>query len=49
MNGLNRDQIIEKLEEFKKLAQGRMRNVTPAKDVRVEIVDNSEELGDSGK
>jgi phage terminase small subunit len=40
---------VEKLEEFKKLAQGRMRNVTPAKDVRVEIVENSEELGDSGK
>jgi len=43
MNGLNRDQIIEKLEEFKKLAEGRMRNVTPETDVRVEIVDNSED------
>ena len=41
MNGLNRDQIIEKLEEFKKLAENRMRNVTPETDVRVEIVENS--------
>jgi phage terminase small subunit len=49
MNGLNREQIIEKLEEFQKLAQGRMRNVTPAEDVRVEIVDSSEKLVDSGK
>ena len=43
MNGLNREQILEKLEEFKKLAEGRMRNVTPETDVRVEIVDNSED------
>ncbi len=49
MNGLNREQILEKLEEFQKLAQGRMRNVTPAEDVRVEIVDSSKEMGDSGK
>ena len=43
MNGLTREQIVEKLEEFKKLAEGRMRNVTPDKDVRVEIVDNSKD------
>jgi len=49
MNGLNREQILEKLEEFQKLAQGRMRNVTPAEDVRVKIVDSSKEMGDSGK
>ena len=41
MNTLNRDQILEKLEEFKKLAQGRMRNVTPSEDAKIEIVDNS--------
>ena len=46
MNGLNRDQIIEKLEEFKKLAENRMRNVTPETDVRVEIVDSSEKSED---
>ena len=46
MNGLNRDQIIEKLEEFRKLAEGRMRNVTPETDVRVEIVDSSEKSED---
>jgi phage terminase small subunit len=49
MNGLSREQILEKLDDFKKLAQGRMRNVTPAEDVRVEIVDNSEKMGKSGK
>ena len=43
MNGLTREQIVEKLEEFKKLAEGRMRNVTPDKNVRVEIVDNSKD------
>ena len=43
MNGLTREQIVEKLEEFKKLAEGRMRNVTPETDVRVEIVDNSKD------
>ena len=41
MNGLNRDQIIEKLEEFKRLAQNRMKNVTPEENVRDEIVENS--------
>ena len=35
MNSLSREQIIEKLEEFKNIAVGRMRNVTPDKDVRV--------------
>tara|TARA_R110000823_G_C15891517_1_gene496058 strand:+ start:670 stop:1275 length:606 start_codon:yes stop_codon:yes gene_type:complete len=49
MNGLNRDQIVEKLEEFKRLAQNRMKNVTPEKNVRVEIVENSVKLGKSGK
>jgi hypothetical protein len=43
MNGLSRDQIIEKLNEFKSLAENRMKNVTPNEDVRVEIVDNSVE------
>jgi len=41
MNGLNRDQIVEKLEEFKRLAQNRMKNVTPEENVRDEIVENS--------
>ena len=41
MNGLNRDQIIEKLEEFRKLAQNRMKNVTPDKNVRNTIADDS--------
>jgi hypothetical protein len=49
MNSLSREQIIEKLEEFKNIAVGRMRNVTPDKDVRVQIVENSEQVGDSGK
>ena len=48
MNSLSREQIIEKLEEFKNIAVGRMRNVTPDKDVRVQIVENSEQVGDSG-
>ena len=34
MNSLSREQIIEKLEEFKNIAVGRMRNVTPDKAVR---------------
>ena len=42
MNGLSRDQIVEKLEEFKRLAENRMKDVTPAEDVRIEIVENSE-------
>ena len=46
-NSLSREQIIEKLEEFKNIAVGRMRNVTPDKDVRVQIVENSEQVGDS--
>ena len=37
MGGLNREQILEKLEEFKKLAEHRMKNVTPDKNVRNEI------------
>ena len=37
MGGLNREQILEKLEEFKKLAEHRMKNVTPDKIVRNEI------------
>ena len=49
MNGLSRDQIVEKLDEFKRLAQNRMKNVTPEENVRVKIVGNSEELADSGK
>ena len=49
MNSLSREQIIEKLEEFKNIAVGRMRNVTPDKDVRVQIVESSEQVGDSGK
>ena len=43
MNGLTREQIVEKLNEFKSLAENRMKNVTPDKDVRVEIVNNSVE------
>jgi hypothetical protein len=42
MNGLSRDQIVEKLEEFRKLAENRMKNVTPETDVRNKIVDCSE-------
>ncbi len=41
MNGLNREQILEKLNEFKSLAEGRMKNVTPEEDVRVKIGKNS--------
>ena len=37
MNELSREQILEKLNEFKSLAEGRMRNVTPNEDVRVKI------------
>jgi hypothetical protein len=42
MNGLSREQIVEKLEEFRKLAENRMKNVTPETDVRNKIVDCSE-------
>ena len=37
MNVLNREQILEKLNEFKSLAEGRMRNVTPEENVQVKI------------
>jgi hypothetical protein len=43
MNGLTREQIVEKLNEFKSLAENRMKNVTPNEDVRIEIVNNSVE------
>ena len=43
MNGLTREQIVEKLNEFKSLAENRMKNVTPNENVRVEIVNNSVE------
>tara|TARA_B100000963_G_C22486330_1_gene607102 strand:- start:294 stop:815 length:522 start_codon:yes stop_codon:yes gene_type:complete len=41
MGTLNREQILEKLEEFKKLAEHRMKNVTPEKNVRTEIASDS--------
>ena len=43
MNGLTREQIVEKLNEFKSLAENRIKNVTPNEDVRIEIVNNSVE------
>jgi hypothetical protein len=49
MNGLNRDQIIEKLEEFKRLAENRMKNVTPEENVRVKIVNSSVDDASSKK
>jgi phage terminase small subunit len=49
MNELSREQILEKLNEFKSLAEGRMRNVTPSEDVRVKIGKSSVKKATSTK
>ena len=49
MNELSREQILEKLNEFKSLAEGRMRNVTPSEDVRVKIGKSSVKQATSTK
>lgn len=49
MNELSREQILEKLNEFKSLAEGRMRNVTPNEDVRVKIGKSSVKKASSTK
>ena len=43
VNAMNREQVcLEKLDEFRRMAERRMKNVTPASDDVVEIVEDSE-------
>jgi len=39
---MNREQVLEKLAEFQRMAERRMKNVTPASEDVVEIVEDSE-------
>ena len=39
---MGREQVLEKLAEFQRMAERRMKNVTPASDDMVEIVEDSE-------
>ena len=39
---MGREQVLEKLAEFQRMAERRMKNVTPASDDVVEIVEDSE-------
>jgi hypothetical protein len=41
VNSMNREQVLEKLDEFRRMAERRMKNVTPASDDVVEIVEDS--------
>ena len=39
---MGREQVLEKLAEFQRMAERRMKNVTPASEDVVEIVEDSE-------
>lgn len=39
---LNREQVLEKLAEFQRMAERRMKNITPADEEVIEIADDSE-------
>jgi len=41
---MSREQILEKLGDFMKIAQSRMKDVTPDPDNSKKIVDNSENV-----
>jgi hypothetical protein len=41
VNSMNREQVLEKLDEFKRMAERRMKNVTPAADDVVEIAEDN--------
>ena len=41
VNAMNREQVLEKLDEFKRMAERRMKNVTPASDDVVEIAEDN--------
>lgn len=43
VNAMNREQVLEKLEEFQRMAKRRMKNVTPEQEEVVEITDDNEE------
>ena len=41
VNSMNREQVLEKLDEFKRMAERRMKNVTPAADDVAEIAEDN--------
>ena len=41
VNSMNREQVLEKLDEFKRMAERRMKNVTPASDDVAEIAEDN--------
>ena len=41
VNSMNREQVLEKLDEFKRMAERRMKNVTPAADNVAEIAEDN--------
>ena len=44
VDAMSREQILEKLGDFMKIAQSRMKDITPGKDNPNKIVDNSENM-----
>ena len=42
VNAMNREQVLEKLEEFQRMAKRRMKNVTPEQEEVVDIVEYKE-------
>ena len=41
VNSMNREQVLEKLDEFRRMAERRMKNVTPAADDVAEIAEDN--------
>ena len=41
VNAMNREQVLEKLDEFRRMAERRMKNVTPASDDVAEIAEDN--------
>jgi hypothetical protein len=42
VTAMNREQVLEKLAEFQRMAERRMKNVTPEQAEVVDIVEDSE-------